>query len=129
MTERLERCLNDFKNAVNNLNVAVQNTVNDLEIDGTIKRFELCYELAWKLIKETLANLGIICKNPRHCFKEAQDNDLIDDVKAWLDMIEDRNILVHTYNFKNSRKIFQNIKDSYFNLFKKLLEEVKKYEN
>ncbi|HDL15131.1 MAG TPA: nucleotidyltransferase, partial [Euryarchaeota archaeon] len=91
MNGRLKRIFIDFKNAFDNLETAAKEAKTDLEIDGTIKRFELCYELSWKLIKEVMANQGIICKNPRDCFKQAFINDLISDEDIWLKMIEDRN--------------------------------------
>ncbi|MFZ5996173.1 MAG: HI0074 family nucleotidyltransferase substrate-binding subunit [Nitrospirota bacterium] len=113
MRERVKRYFDDFGKALTNLENGVKEAENDLDIDGTIKRFELCYELSWKLIKEYLSDMGIICNNPRDCFKGAFANDLIDSEESWLKMIEDRNYLVHTYTFEKSREIFERIKDSY----------------
>ena len=129
MNERLKRNLNDFKNAFYNLKIGVEKAKTELEIDGAIKRFELCYELAWKLIKNILANMGIICKNPRECFKQAVINELIENQDIWLGMIEDRNELVHLYQFANSRKIFENIKAKYINSFTFLLRKAKELED
>ncbi len=121
MNERLKRNLDNFQKAFNNLRNAADKAKTDLEIDGTIKRFELCYELSWKLIKEILSNTGIVCKNPRDCFKQASINGLIKDESSWLMMIDDRNKLVHTYDFGNSREIFENIKKYYVDLYEWLL--------
>jgi len=121
---RLKRYLRDFKIALDNLKNAVDEAHTDLEIDGSIKRFELCYELGWKLMKEVLADLGIICNSPRICFKEAFKNGLIDNEEMWLAMIEDRNLLVHTYNFEVSRDVFENIKRYYLNLFELFYKRV-----
>lgn len=126
MNERLREIFDDFVRAFNNLNEAVKKAQSDLEIDGAIKRFELCYELCWKLIKEYLTNLGIICKNPRDCFKQAYQNDLIEDENIWLDMIDSRNQLVHTYTFEQSRKIFEKIKNDYVKEFEKTLHKIDK---
>ena len=123
MNERLERDFKNFQKAFKNLKIATDQSKTDIEIDGTIKRFELCYELSWKLIKEILSNLGIICKNPRECFKHAFTNELIKDEKLWLMMIDDRNRLVHRYDFENSREIFENIKNYYVSLFEWLLKK------
>lgn len=125
MRERVKRFFGDFEKALQNLETGVLTSKDALDIDGTIKRFELCYELAWKLIKEYLSEKGIICKNPRDCFKEAFINELIDDEETWMNMIEDRNYLVHTYTFEDSRKIFEHIKDAYTESFKHLYERVK----
>jgi nucleotidyltransferase substrate binding protein (TIGR01987 family) len=80
----------------------------------------LCYELSWKLIKEYLADKGVITKNPRDSFKEAFVNNLINNEDVWIKMLEDRNYLVHTYTFEESRKIFEHIKDLYLSEFKHL---------
>lgn len=130
MRETLERLFSDFENTVNNLRIALQIAKDDLDVDGTIKRFELCYELSWKIIKTYLEDLGIICKNPRDCFKEAFNNDLIDDETVWMEMIEDRNRLVHTYTFEQSREIFENIKSKYINSIENLYSKLKRdFEN
>lgn len=120
MRERVERFFVDFGKAVKNLETAIDTAIDELDMDGTIKRFELCYELSWKLIKEYLADKGVIVKNPRDCFKEAFANDLIHTEDVWVKMLEDRNYLVHTYTFEESRKIFEHIKDSYLAEFKHL---------
>lgn len=120
MRERVERFFVDFAKAVKNLDTAIDTAIDELDMDGTIKRFELCYELSWKLIKEYLADKGVIAKNPRDCFKEAFANNLINNEDVWIKMLEDRNYLVHTYTFEESRKIFEHIKDLYLSEFKHL---------
>lgn len=124
MRERVERFFVDFGKAVKNLETAIDTAIDELDMDGTIKRFELCYELSWKLIKEYLADKGVIVKNPRDCFKEAFTNNLINNEDVWIKMLEDRNYLVHTYTFEESRKIFGHIKDLYLSEFKYLYKIV-----
>lgn len=126
MNERFERIFNDFENSVKNLTSAVKKAKDDLEIDGAIKRFEMCYELSWKVIKLYLENLGIICKNPRDCFKQAKINDLINDEIIWMEMIDTRNQLVHEYSSTFSREIFNEIKNKYNKILYELYETIKK---
>jgi len=125
MRERVKRHFDNFKKALTNLESGVEQSSDDLDIDGTIKRFELCYELSWKLIKEYLADMGIICKNPRDCFKNAMINGIIGSEETWLKMIDDRNRLVHTYTFEESREIFEHIKSHYLKSFNYLYSEIK----
>lgn len=126
MNERIERIFDDFKKAVDNLEYAVNNTVDDLDVDGVIKRFELCYELSWKVIRLYLENLGIICKNPRDCFKHAKLNELIEDDIIWMEMIDMRNRLVHEYSLDYSKKMFNDIKLKFTEQFKKLKDKIGK---
>jgi len=120
MRERVKRTFLDFEKAFNNLKSAVEKAVDDLDIDGTIKRFELCYELSWKTIKLYLEDLGIICKSPRDCFKQAKINNLIEDEVTWIEMIETRNQLVHEYSSDFSREIFEKIKSDYVMILEEL---------
>jgi nucleotidyltransferase substrate binding protein (TIGR01987 family) len=125
MRERVERTFLDFEKALNNLKTAVEKAVDDLDIDGTIKRFELCYELSWKIIKLYLEDLGIICKNPRDCFKQAKINNLINDEVVWMEMIDTRNQLVHEYSSDFSREIFEKIKNDYVRILEELYKNIK----
>lgn len=129
MNERAQYILNDFKQALNNLKEGVEVANDELAIDGVIKRFELCYELSWKLIKYYLADKGLIVNNPRDSFKAAYQNNLINNEEIWLKMIEDRNILVHTYNSTQSREIFSNITEEYLKSFDYLLNTIEKQVN
>jgi nucleotidyltransferase substrate binding protein (TIGR01987 family) len=125
MRERTERNLKDFEKAFENLKNAVFIAKTELEIDGAIKRFELCYELVWKLIKNVLEDMGIICKSPRECFKQAVKTGLISDESIWMEMIEDRNFLVHTYSSEDSRYVFENVKKKYLKGFESLIKAIK----
>ena len=125
MRERVKKTFSDFEKAFHNLKSAAETAVDDLDIDGTIKRFELCYELSWKIIKLYLEDLGIICKNPRDCFKQAKINNLIEDEDLWMEMIEMRNQLVHEYSLEFSREMFDKIKTKYVNIFEKLYKNIK----
>jgi nucleotidyltransferase substrate binding protein (TIGR01987 family) len=125
MRERVKRTFLDFEKAFNNLKSAVEKAVDDLDIDGTIKRFELCYELSWKIIKLYLEDLGIICKSPRDCFKQAKINNLIEDEVTWIKMIETRNQLVHEYSSDFSREIFEKIKSDYVRILEELYKNIK----
>lgn len=121
MSENENRFLNDFDKSVKNLadSIAV-NEPDDYVQDAIIKRFELCYELAWKTLKAHLEHMGIICASPRECFKHAKANDLLKDEMGWLHMIETRNILVHTYNAEKSREMIGGIRNKHFALLEML---------
>ena len=61
-----------FSRAIINLEEVLEVEKTSIVRAAAIKRYELCYELAWKSIQELLKTEGLeACKTPRKCFKEA----------------------------------------------------------
>ena len=71
-----------------------------LEKEGVIQRFEYSFELAWKLIKDFLEEGGLIISpvTPRQVLKDAFAAKLIAGGQVWIDMLDHRNLLSHTYD-------------------------------
>jgi nucleotidyltransferase substrate binding protein (TIGR01987 family) len=74
--------------------------LNLLEKEGVVQRFEYSFELAWKTIKDYLENSGVIFTivAPRQVLKGAFAAKLIADGQVWIDMLDHRNLLSHTYS-------------------------------
>lgn len=72
-----------------------------LEKEGVIQRFEYSYELAWKTLKDYLEASGITINpvTPRQVLKEAFAAKIITDGQVWINMLDNRNLLSHTYDF------------------------------
>ncbi len=118
----LENCLEKFREIL-------KEPKNDIVRDSAIKRFELCYELLWKTLKDFLAKEGIICNSPKNCFRMAFSNGLIEDEGEWLNIIDDRNLSVHTYNESLAEDIYSRLGKHYeamYKLFLKMKEELDK---
>jgi nucleotidyltransferase substrate binding protein (TIGR01987 family) len=71
-----------------------------LEKEGVIQRFEYTFELAWKLLKDYLDAEGAVIApiTPRQVIKDAFAAKLITDGQAWIEMLDHRNLLAHTYD-------------------------------
>lgn len=71
-----------------------------LEKEGIVQRFEYTFELAWKTIKDFLIYSGIALEpvSPRGIIKEAFAAGIIKDGQSWVDMLEHRNLMSHTYD-------------------------------
>ena len=119
MREIVKRYFTDYEKALRNLKEGVEITQTDIEIDGAIKRFELCYELVWKLIKEYLADVSIVCKSSHDTFREAHRNGIIEDEYIC------RNTLVHTYEMEKAREIFERIKEEYITCLQEVYEKIR----
>jgi nucleotidyltransferase substrate binding protein (TIGR01987 family) len=114
----------NFSNALERLEEAVNEAQTELEIDGAIQRFEFTFEQAWKSIKKFLEDEGIICRSPKSCLKEAYAVGFINNEQIWLKMLTDRNRSVHIYDMETSREVFENIKRFYVQELKALRQKL-----
>ena len=89
--------------------------LNQLEKEGVVQRFEYSFELAWKTVKDFLEASGIVFATitPRHVLKEAFTAKLIADGQVWVDMLDQRNLLSHTYDFHSFEKAVEVIATRY----------------
>ncbi|HET7294938.1 MAG TPA: HI0074 family nucleotidyltransferase substrate-binding subunit [Vicinamibacteria bacterium] len=71
---------------------------NEYMRDSAIQRFEFCYELTWKGLKQACDASGTPVFSPRDAFRTAFRLGLIKDDPRWMQMVEDRNRTTHTYN-------------------------------
>jgi len=71
-----------------------------LEKEGVIQRFEYTLELAWKTLKDFLEEGGLVISpvTPRQVLKDAFAAGILPDGQVWIDMIDHRNSLSHTYD-------------------------------
>lgn len=99
--------LADFKKAVGRLSEVLALTKTDVTRDSAIQRFEFCFDLSWKLIKEYLrTEKGIICNSPKDCLREAFLQGLIEYDDIWLDFLDKRNMTSHTYEEKMAESVY-----------------------
>lgn len=84
--------------------------LNPLEKEGVIQRFEYCFELAWKTMKDYLEEGGFVFATvtPRQVLKDAYTAKILADGQVWIDMLDHRNLLSHTY----SPVVFENAVES-----------------
>ena len=90
-------------------------SLNQLEREGVIQRFEFTFELSWNLLKDKLEHDGIILPTvtPRAVIRQAFQSKLIDDCETWLDMLVDRNLMSHTYDFEKFQAVILRIHTRY----------------
>lgn len=108
---------------------ALDKAENDLIRDSVIKRFEYTFELCWKTIKIFLNDkFGIDVFSPKECFRELRKNELISDekIELLLEMTDDRNKIIHTYDEYFSDELYKKIKKDYYELFKMVYEILEK---
>ena len=123
----------NFSRAYTLLREAMERKVaelNELEREGAIQRFEYTFELAWLTLKDRLEYAGVTLSEitPRNVIREAFAAKLIADADAWMDMLVDRNLMSHTYDFARFEAVIENIRSRYLavldNLYQRLSLEL-----
>lgn len=74
--------------------------LSKLEKEGTVQRFEFTVELAWKTLNDYLVFDGVVLEQntPKQVVKQAFAAKIISDGQLWVDMLDCRNRLAHTYD-------------------------------
>lgn len=85
-----------------------------LEKEGLIQRFEYTFELAWKTLKDYLEANEVEAKFPRDVIKKAFHYEIIEDGEVWMDMLDKRNLLAHTYDEERFHFAIKKIKEEYY---------------
>lgn len=128
MDQTLSLKLEQFKKALNSLKFSLEEERDDLVRDSVIKRFEYTYELCWKTAKLFLNDqFGEDIFSPKACFRTLRKNKLISDeeTESLLQMIDDRNQGIHTYNEIFADKFYDDIKNSYYDLMEKIYNQIR----
>jgi nucleotidyltransferase substrate binding protein (TIGR01987 family) len=113
--------LTSFIKAMENLKSILKEEKTPTVRDAAIKRYELCYELAWKSIQEALKTQGLeVCKSPKACFKQAFEQGWITDEETFSEIVQKRNLTTYTYNDDLADEIYNKL-GTYAALFELLL--------
>lgn len=118
--QNFEKSLMLLKNTVDNkeLNVA--------EKAGMVQFFEMSFELGWNLVKYYLETESVNPKFPRDTIKAGFEYEIIENGDVWMDMIENRNLMSHTYNEIFANKAYELIVNKYYDALYNLYEFMKK---
>ena len=86
---------------------------NELIGMAVIKAYEFSFELGWKTLKDLLAYEGIDAPLPRQVIREAFAANLVRDGQIWIDMLEQRNLMAHTYDIERAQRALTLIQGSF----------------
>jgi nucleotidyltransferase substrate binding protein (TIGR01987 family) len=93
--------------------------LTQLEKEGVIQRFEYSWELAWKLLKDYLEYEGVVLDKitPAAVIRAAFAAKIITQGEQWMQALDARNKMAHTYNLKEFEVTIQAIQSIYLGLF------------
>ena len=99
---RWKQRFENFEKALRLLREALADveSLSALEKEGAVQRFEFTFELGWKTLNDYLAYSGVVVApvTPRSVIKEAFAAKIISDGQLWIDMLDCRNLMSHTYD-------------------------------
>ena len=98
--ESLQRALVQLRAASEALAADPENEVIGMAV---IKAYEFSFELSWKTLKDLLNHEGIDAQLPREVLRQAFAVGLLVDGQLWIDMLEQRNLMAHTYDVQRAR--------------------------
>lgn len=126
MTKECHLIYTDFNNSVRRLQSGLRKSRTVIYRNACIRRFEITFELSWKLLKVFLADQGFVCNSPKSCLQQAFSFGLIKDNTLWIDIVNDRNDAVHTYKEKFAAHLYSKLKH-YLKLFRQLEKGLSEY--
>lgn len=108
-----------------NYNEPYENVV----LTGLVALYEICFEQAWKAMKEVLEYNGFkesATGSPRQILKTAYKAGLIKEEKDWLDALVSRNNVAHAYNKEVALDIVKAARERYYEMFVELKGEMER---
>lgn len=93
---------------------------SEVERGGIIQFYEMAFELAWKVMKDYLEQLGFTVNSPRDAIKQAFQANILDDGQLWMDALSDRNLTTHTYDENKAIEVVAKIRADYFPALRQL---------
>ena len=117
--------------AIHNLKdiYSYQEPYGNVEMTGMVGLYEICFEQAWKAMKEILTYHGYAegaTGSPRTVLKTAYKAGMIADEELWLSALTSRNNVAHAYNEEVALDIIHQTKESFYDLFGKLKNEIER---
>ena len=94
---------------------------------GMVSLFEICFEQAWKAMKDRLEFNGYGERklgSPNAVIKLAYQAEMIDDEDIWCEALKARNNVVHSYSDEIALSIIKDTQDKFVVMFEKLRQEL-----
>lgn len=96
-------------------------------LTGMVGLFEICFEQSWKLMKELLEMHGYAegaTGSPKLVLKTAYKAGMIRDEQLWLDALQERNNVTHSYHQGVALGIVARTKAEFYEMFCILKEDL-----
>jgi nucleotidyltransferase substrate binding protein (TIGR01987 family) len=116
MTDAPPRWLYRFKNyerafVLSREAIESEKELTQLEKEGCIQRFEYAFELGWKTMNDFLGGEGALLPviTPATVIRAAFEARLISDGQVWMEALDTRVKMSHTYDFSKFERAIADI--------------------
>lgn len=123
MKRKSELTLSRLSERIENFNRAFEiykDAVEEFDINkilthmALVQTFEVCFELAWKCLKDYMAENGIVVNYPKEVIKEAFNKETIKNGQLWIDMLKVRNSTSYEYNMDKVNKYLSDMRTVFY---------------
>ncbi|MCM1106875.1 MAG: HI0074 family nucleotidyltransferase substrate-binding subunit [Blautia sp.] len=119
----------NFCKALHNLQIIreAEEPYDILTMTGGVALFDICFEQAWKAMKEILADQGYSAAqtgSPKQILKLAYSAGMVQDEEKWLAMLASRNEVSHSYNEEIALGLMRTVRADYIEMFEELKAEL-----
>jgi nucleotidyltransferase substrate-binding family protein len=100
-----------------------QKPYDTIVLTGMTALYEICFEQAWKAMKEILEQQGFSenkTGSPRQVLKTAYQAGMINNEEVWLQALQARNNVAHAYNEAIAKNIVRESQEIYISMFRDL---------
>lgn len=94
---------------------------------GLVNLLSICFEQAWKVMKEVLEAHGYSeskTGSPKMIIKLAFRAGMIQNEFGWLELLDGRNEMAHSYNKETAVRMIEAAKEKFLPLFEELEKEL-----
>lgn len=100
---------------------------DNVVLTGLVGLYEICFEQSWKMMKEILEFHGYeegATGSPKIILKTAYKAGMIKDESLWLQGLQARNNVPHSYNQNIALGIVKDAKEKFYDMFVELKREI-----
>lgn len=123
-----KKVLNFYKALANLREIEAQEPPYDTVTEtGMVALYGICFEQAWKAMKDRLEFSGYAEQklgSPRAVIKLAYQVNMLADEQLWLDALQARNNVAHSYNEQIALGIIADSKSKFIAMFEVLKREI-----
>lgn len=122
----MQESFHDFERILSQFAEVMATPASELDSrdrDSGILRFELCFEVCWKLLQRLVREQGYESNGPRSAFEKAFALGWIEEESVWNELLKDRNTAVHVYREEWADALFSRL-GAYLKAFENLRDHL-----